>query len=208
MKKVIYYRKGPQPNLKAVRAKAKKEEDDRTKVTVVRGKASTGTPKDTVTKTISGKVKGKINYNINHYKNGVWLPAHSAVPEWGLLKGKDPDFPENYACEAIRESSKSGGNKRQFHDAHGDYSVKVLGILARLSKEMKNREKKCLSGDCDGSNKGKKNDPLPAPQQLVVALDKISRELEKLLVGKPSDWAHPWITSKLSISNKVKKELK
>lgn len=134
-------------------------------------------------KTITGKVKGFIDYDVNGSSNGIWLPSNNAVKKWRNI---EPKWQQEYVNKAMNVPVP----KRQFHDCHKNYSEKVQECLLEIAKELDGESLKCKEHE-----KGKDGPPFPAPIKLKGSLDLISVELRKLITGPPSSAESPWITS-------------
>lgn len=157
----------------------------------------------TRTKTVDQKlVKGQIDFDVNGAMNGEWLPSNNAVVDWKDLAtetarrfdgvGAAKPFHQMYAAHAMRVT------KRQFHDAHPEYSAEVAKKLRELHDELLKLARECLTHD--GTRAESKNGPFPAPQRLTGALHELAAIIrrEKLTLGLTPPSA-PWLTSHLSL---------
>jgi hypothetical protein len=179
--------------------KSEKRKTDKEKIDVDETAITTytitkkGNPKKEQTRVISGKVTGKVTYDVNNSQNGVWLPANNAVLKWSKIESK---LQKAYASGAIMATSLSE-KKHQFHDAHRPYSAEVKKGLLSIAKELSAIAISCIADESHDSKNGK---DLPAPQCLVNVLNRYSTEIKnRKLVGKKSSWKKPWLTSKRSL---------
>ena len=105
------------------------------------------------------------------------------------LRNRSLMFPQAYAYNAMRVT------KKQFHDAHEQYSSEVVKKLREIAMNLRNLANACLKHE---NTKSKEGGPYPAPQRLSGALYKLAslivdRELD-CTAKKP---AAPWVTSDL-----------
>lgn len=145
----------------------------------------------TTTNTMGNKVYGLVDYDINCYQNGVWLPSNNAVNGWSKL---NPNWKQEYAKAAMLE------HKFQFHDAHRMYSSSVLDELNEIAKKVEIRSEKCVR-ECENPEK----DPMPAPKKLKAVLNKLSELIrdEKLKLIPGREVEEDWATSTLAIGFKI-----
>lgn len=119
-----------------------------------------------------------IGYDVNNSSNGVWLPGN-----YGVRKGKGPymkkwsemktisRFQDEYAFRAMETAGV------QFHDAHPDYSDRVLDTLEKIAGKLENNGKCPICND-----KLEKQRP---PYGLVGRLNYVSGQYRRLLTGRP-----------------------
>jgi hypothetical protein len=152
------------------------------------------------TKTVSKHlVEGEISFDINHKRNGEWLPSNTAVADWRATSGlpatdsegryRGLTFGSEYALASMRLT------KRQFHDSHGKYSNQVKNKLKEIAVEVRKLSNDCLShpGTKAKSNEG----PFPAPQRLTGALYVLAGVIcrERLDLTKKAATGE-WVTSR------------
>jgi len=139
-----------------------------------------------------GKISDDIGYDVNSAKNGIWLPANYGVrpdsvfgKKWGSYKHKSA-----YAIAAMKRAGA------QFHDAHPDYSRKVLNTLRSLADKIT-----LHSPENCGICKKQIQDKARPPYGLVGRLDKVSRQHRRFLSGPAQRWpiASGYFTSARSI---------
>jgi hypothetical protein len=134
-----------------------------------------------------GTANGNIGYDINSRPNGVWLPGNYAVRPWSP---KEESLKKEYAFAAIRVW------QRQFHDAHEQYSTKVLEALDKLYDKLELGE----TAWCE--EKAKKAKPKPEERQnlyaIVNRLHTISARLARMLKFPVSEWKSNIYTSRFS----------
>lgn len=152
------------------------------------------------TKTVSKSlVEGEISFDINHRRNGEWLPSNTAVVDWSAtanLPATDSEgryrsrtFGAEYALASMRVT------KRQFHDSHGKYSNQVKDKLKELAVEVRRLSKECLLHP--GTKAKSEDGPFPAPQRLTGALYLLAGVIsrERLDLTKKAATG-PWVTSR------------
>ncbi|HEU4628429.1 MAG TPA: AHH domain-containing protein [Gemmatimonadaceae bacterium] len=134
-----------------------------------------------------GSAKGNIGYNVNSLPNGIWLPGNYAVRPWS---SKAESKKKEYAFAAIRTWG------RQFHDAHEQYSTKVLEALDKLYDKLEDGE----SVWCPEASKKEK--PKPEERQnlyaIVSRLNTTSGRLARMLRAPISAWKKNIYTSRFS----------
>lgn len=154
-----------------------------------------------------GTITGDIGYNVNGRLNGVWLPTiiehfyggyQSTDPiagiTWGSLSKKYPEKQFSMAEAAMHET------RRQFHDAHPEYSLNVKQRLDKLLNKLVIRKLNCpIAGP-----KGKPD--VPPPYALVQWLNALSHAMAGHLVGEAPRWRDPMFTSRhaKAFRNKLK----
>jgi hypothetical protein len=129
-----------------------------------------------------------VGYNINSSNNGMWLPGNYAVRgKKGTRQKTWTDTPaafqKAYAFVAMLDT------KRQFHDAHKDYSDVVRRALSELADLVDEMDKDGCPACGSGS---KKSDP---PYHLNSRLNAVSQHLQKVLRRAPRYWKDPMFTS-------------
>lgn len=134
-----------------------------------------------------GAAKGNIGYNVNSRPNGIWLPGNYAVRPWS------PKFEpqkKTYAFAAIRLWGC------QFHDAHEQYSTKVLEALDKLYDKLEDG----ASMWCPEASAKEK--PSPEERQnlyaIVARLHTISGRMARMLRYPTSSWKRNIYTSRFS----------
>jgi len=146
-----------------------------------------------------GKATGNIGYDVNNAENGVWLAGNYALrgkdnlPGWGTLgasftldTGLDP---KQYAFAAIEKT------RRQFHDAHGDYSKFVLRELNLLASKMEETQDLwCPEAKKDDSGEKKQM------FMLVARLNTMSRRLSAFVTNPGKKWRENVVTSRFSLA--------
>lgn len=129
-----------------------------------------------------------IGYDVNHKKNGVWLPGNYAV------RGDDKSFNEitwseqsaDFKLKYVQYAVEEAGG-RQFHDAHRKYNRLCKKSLIALAAKMKLPEDiKCPICEKKKNDKNKKRPPFG----LVGRLDKISEEYRKMLMSPTREKIH------------------
>lgn len=144
-----------------------------------------------------GVVTGDIGYNVNGRGNGIWLPTivehfyagyRNVDPvagiRWGRLTTQNPTLQFSLAEAAMFEA------KRQFHDAHTDYSTHVSQRLDKLLDKLIARKQNCQEA-------GPKPKPdVPPPYGLVKWLDALSFAMASHLAADPRRWRDPIFTSR------------
>jgi hypothetical protein len=134
-----------------------------------------------------GMANGNIGYDINSSPNGMWLPGNYAVRPWSP---KEEAAKRDYAFAAIRAW------QRQFHDAHEQYSSKVLESLDKLYDKLE------LGETVWCEEKAKKEKPPPEERQnlyaIVARLHTISARLSRMLRFPVSEWKSNIYTSRFS----------
>jgi hypothetical protein len=177
-------------------------------------------PKSKLMKFIKeGEIWGDIGYDVNGAENGLFLPTQTALmremhASEGVLPNMEPgvrkwqdlskyikkkkesrfgimSFQEVYA---YRIMLKTG---RQFHDAHPEYSKKVIEDLEAINVKLV-----ATSGyHCDKCKESKDKDgKLPPPYMLVGRLNALSRRLAGHLWGNAIRWNEPYFTSRFARS--------
>jgi A nuclease family of the HNH/ENDO VII superfamily with conserved AHH len=144
-----------------------------------------------------GTITADIGYDVNGRKNGVWLPTiiehfyagYSNVDpvagiSWGRLTRQYPMQQFSMAEAAMYEA------RRQFHDAHPDYSDHVKGRLDKLMDKLVSRKMSCP----EAGPKAKPN--VPPPYALVQWLDALSHTMASHLSNDPKRWKDPIFTSR------------
>ncbi|MBN1602713.1 MAG: AHH domain-containing protein [Chitinispirillaceae bacterium] len=144
-----------------------------------------------------GTITADIGYNVNSKPNGIWLPTiiehfyggrtnvdPIAGIKWGELTKKYPNDQFSMAEAAMFEA------KRQFHDAHPDYSEYVKGQLDKIFDKLILRKQKCP----EAGPKAKPN--VPPPYALVSWLNACSRGMAQHLSNDPTRWRDPIYTSR------------
>jgi hypothetical protein len=160
------------------------------------------------------EVFGDIGYDINGAENGIWLPTHGALSsemkKGEILPGENEaikygdltkkveregqenpmfaTFQQRYAFNVMART------KRQFHDAHPDYSDFVIKILEKINVNMINISSNCKKCAEVKNKQGK----LPPYHQLVSRLNSVSSRLRMLLGGPPVMWRPPVFTSRFA----------
>jgi hypothetical protein len=144
-----------------------------------------------------GTITSDIGYDVNGSGNGIWLPTiiehfyagytnvdPVAGVSWGRLTRQYPDHQFSMAEAAMFEA------KRQFHDAHPDYSEHVKGRLDKLLDKVIARKKSCP----EAGPKAKPN--VPPPYALVRWMDALSHSMASHLSNDPKRWKDPIFTSR------------
>ncbi len=141
--------------------------------------------------TSGNKVYGLVEYDVNCSANGVWLPSNNAIYGWGKHSLR---WQKAYAKAAMI------AHGYQFHDAHPQYSDSVKSELLDIATKVEQSSEGCMAG-CDDPDK----DPIPAPQQLLAVLNKLSSLIrDKKLKLKPGKKVEPsWSTSSLATGFKL-----
>lgn len=148
----------------------------------------------------SQHVTGTVDFDVNHTRNGIWLPSNNAIADWSDIKGKnaedlngdDGPFAECYAFNCMEATGY------QFHDAHPDYSDAVVQKLKELEIEVNKFAIECQEHTDSQANKNG-GAPYPAPRPLAGAIYKLAGELaRKLKIEEDVTPTAPWITSQLS----------
>ena len=143
-----------------------------------------------------GKAKGNIGYNINSAPNGVWLPGNYAIRPWGTngaaFQEKSSGIePKDYAFAAIEAW------KRQFHDAHEDYSDQVRQALDKIYDKLEANE----TIWCPEAKKRSKNPDEKSPLYVLVnRLHTVSARMKKMLVFPTANWKKNIWTSAFSLA--------
>lgn len=144
------------------------------------------------------------NYDVNHAKNGVWLPSPYALSmsnQWPsddgleIVKKRKGQRIAN-ETEALRmayvvAAIEASGNK-QFHMRHADYSAEVKKALNAIGKRLKIM----IRGACPIAAQSKENGKVDPPMGLTARLNVLSDNLRRLLTG--SVWRPPIFTDKLT----------
>jgi hypothetical protein len=144
-----------------------------------------------------GTITADIGYDVNGRPNGIWLPTiiehfyagytnvdPIAGISWGSLSKDYPNEQFSMAEAAMYES------RRQFHDAHPDYSLHVTGRLDKLFDKLILRKQQCpVAGP-----KAKPN--VPPPFALVHWLNALSHAMASHLSNEPTRWKDPIFTSR------------
>lgn len=145
-----------------------------------------------------GTATGNIGYDINNYQNGSWLPGNYALrgeddlPAWGpqgvgfTTKYSQP--PDVYAFAAIAKL------RRQFHDAHVDYSKFVIKVLNLLAKKLKKTEDLW----CPLANNQPKDPQERQLKMLVARLNTVSLRMKTMLESPGPNWKTNVYTSRFS----------
>ena len=141
------------------------------------------------------EVGGDVGYGVNHRNNGYWLPSYpedyqatnvKTVPiTWGQMTTEFPDMQHRITVLAMRHT------KRQFHDAHPDYSSFVSQCLDKICEKVV-----AVAGKhtCQTPVEPLKK-PWAPPYALTARLDGLSSRLRGLLSGLPKGWREPAFTS-------------
>lgn len=144
------------------------------------------------------------NYDVNHAKNGVWLPSPYALSmsnQWPsddgleIVKKRKGQRIAN-ETEALRMAyvaaaiEAAGG--RQFHMRHEIYSKEVRKALDAIGKRLKIM----MRGACPIAAKSKENGKIDPPMGLTARLNVLSDNLRRLVTG--SVWRPPIFTDKLT----------
>ncbi|KYF49661.1 hypothetical protein BE04_07190 [Sorangium cellulosum] len=178
-------------------------------------------PKSTLIKFISegakgSKVWGDIGYDVNGGENGIWLPTHHALSsemkEGLVLPGEDRALKYSELTRRVKQRNEENQvvatfqerftgaimerARRQFHDAHPDYSAFVIKVLDKIQMNLVEQSEAC--GEC-GEVKKKKG-KYPPPHGLVSRLNSVSARLYQFLVGPPQTWRPPLYTSRFAAS--------
>jgi len=148
-------------------------------------------------------VFGKVEYDVNDLRNGIWLPSSNAIAGWAEVKnvksrnieGDETSFAEAYAFNTMAATGK------QFHDAHPAYSEKIIEKLKGLDVKVGKLAKACHEHDSDSKEGG----PYPAPARLDMALHKLSESFSKRLTIAEKKPTKPWVTSTLALAADYKK---
>lgn len=143
------------------------------------------------------KLANDIGYDVNHENNGVWLPGNYGVragkghytKKWG---GYNELFKEQYANLAMKAAGA------QFHDAHSEYSEKVLDTLRKVAAKLGNPKDKCPI--CD-----KKLDKTRPPYGLVGRLDGISAKHRAMITNLSKTDGRKFVAAGYFTSSRVKK---
>jgi hypothetical protein len=124
------------------------------------------------------------------------LPGNYAQRPWGPdganFASKNGDAPQAYAFAAMEVF------KRQFHDAHPDYSDFVKDVLDKIHSKLK-------AGNDIGCPEAAKNKDLPPDQRtplyvLVTRLNTISKRMERMLKFPVEDnWKKNVYTSRFAL---------
>ncbi len=155
-------------------------------------------------------ITDNIGYDINNYKNGIWLcnkPDHfigrmkdgewdiypQSGMKWGALSKKHVDKQYKMAKASMMESN------RQFHDSHGPYSKEVRRRLDDLMDDIKEEKMECPI------EKDSKKPNVRPPFGLLIKLNGLSKNLAQDLNGPATNWSDPYFTSKFS--KKLAKEV-
>ncbi len=125
-----------------------------------------------------------IGYDINRAENGMWTPGNYAIRPWGP---QGVAFHEAYAEAAIATV------QAQFHDAHPQYSERVLAALELIADKVDHQQQIC---------------PLAAHQDpasrvlitLVARLDGVSQRCRRLLTFPTSSWKKTMFLSRFSLA--------
>lgn len=140
-------------------------------------------------------IKGDIGYDVNGHRNGIDLPGHVEVANWG---GRSAKYQKEYAFASMEADQKA----RQFHDRHPAYSdfvVKVLDkIAARLDARL-NGSAGCGKSNCPGN---KKDPPFDPPYHLLDRINAVAARFESKLYGSPRFWKKPLMTSRFALMYK------
>jgi len=136
-----------------------------------------------------GPDAANIGYNINSANNGVWLPGNYAIrgaehrPSQTTWSEEDKEFQKAYAFLAMVET------KRQFHDAHKNYSKTIKDALNELEELMEDM----AQDGCPMCGKG--DEEVDPPYHLNSRLNAISNFLSRRLQGNPLKWKDDYLTS-------------
>lgn len=144
------------------------------------------------------------NYDVNHAKNGVWLPSPYALSmsnQWPsddgleIVKKRKGQRVAN-ETEALRmayvaAAIEASGNL-QFHMRHNDYSRAVRKALDKIGERLK----AMMRGTCPIAAKSKENGKIDPPMGLTARLNVLSDNLRRLVTG--SVWRPPIFTDKLT----------
>jgi hypothetical protein len=141
-----------------------------------------------------GTIAGDIGYNVNHEKNGVWLPGSYAwnrqsTRTWKSLGATAHGVQLQYAY-AYCAMKRTG---RPWHDRHTDYSAWVKRTLEKFRVKMLQ-----LRTSCSRCNEEAEK-PWPPPYKLVSRLDGLSTRLRNQLLGGSRGWVPPFNTSRWAV---------
>lgn len=142
-----------------------------------------------------GQIKSDIGYNVNGAANGIWLPTIPQVfyagdqhgpklMKWGVMTKDYPAEQFSHAEKAMMVA------KRQFHDAHPDYSNHVAEKLNELHLLVIDAAWNCPEVTSSADEKA------PPPYGLVAMLDGLSDRMAQSLKGIESSWRWPKFTSR------------
>ena len=130
-----------------------------------------------------GTGTNQIGYDINRAENGVWTPGNYAIRPWGP---QAVAFHEAYAEAAIATV------QAQFHDAHPQYSERVLAALELIADKVDHQQQICpFSADQDPASR--------VLITLVASLDGVSRRCRRLLTFPTSGWKKTMFLSRFSL---------
>ena len=122
--------------------------------------------------------------DLEHFYGGYKNTDPVAGITWGVLTRKYPDKQFSMAEAAMHET------RRQFHDAHEEYSLHVRQRLDKLLDKLVLRKLHCPVA-------GPKSRPdVPPPYAMVHWLDSLSHTMARHLVGDPTSWRDPIFTSR------------
>lgn len=148
------------------------------------------------------RIRSDVGYDVNCSENGISLPSSDA--KHGPWSSFAERFQTSYAFAAIEYQANAG--VRQFHDGHKAYSEFVVKCLKKIGAKLEQRYRKsrqrkmpvgCDKNDCPTRNC--KNVPLPPPVGVIARVNEVSRRLSSGLIGDPSKWKKPVMTSRFSL---------
>jgi hypothetical protein len=136
-------------------------------------------------------------YNQMEGRSGV---ARTATLKKAPTKCEGP-FPELYHYYFLYTVSAMQKVGAQYHDAHTDYSERVLQALNEINVKVSMFSIGVNCDKCKEKNKQRSpsSEDFPPPTGLITVLDILSTKLRTLLKGPPSGWKWPLYTSKMSL---------